>query len=321
MYKWFSGELKKTTLCTCRTGSGTPNPYALVYRTLRFALTHNHPVQRSALTYWEDKIPSRIDLGKSKYGGPFTAEQVENVKTFLQLIKVLLSLSGIFIVSFLIDIEMDDSVVSLNSHVVLINAISSSVAEGLLILFHGLFFLSRFRKYLPSMLRRIWIGASLIAACATCILLIQSIGSQHATSGQQVPCFLSFYSFHIMNLSPYLFMISCVLCDTAYVVLTVSLFEFIIAQSPQSMKGTLIGLYYMIRFGLAGFFVLVEYRAFDKYPTQGHALNCGTAYYFEITLLATLSLIIYIIVAYKYKLRERDEVVNVHIFAEEYYTK
>ena len=68
MYNWFSGELKKTTLCTCTTGSGTLNPYALVYRTLRFALTHNHPVQRSALTYWEDKIPSRIDLGKSKYG-------------------------------------------------------------------------------------------------------------------------------------------------------------------------------------------------------------------------------------------------------------
>ena len=29
----------------------------------------------------------------------------------------------------------------------------------------------------------------------------------------------------------------------------------------------------------------------------------------------------YCIVAYKYKLRERDEVVNVHIFAEEYYGK
>ena len=46
------------------------------------------PVNRSALTYWEEDIPSRIDLGKSKYGGPFTTEQVENVKTFFKLLVV-----------------------------------------------------------------------------------------------------------------------------------------------------------------------------------------------------------------------------------------
>ena len=58
-------------------------------------------MQRSALTYWEDEIPSRIDLRKRKYGGPFTIEEVENVKTFLQLLKVLLSLSGILVISFI----------------------------------------------------------------------------------------------------------------------------------------------------------------------------------------------------------------------------
>ena len=34
-------------------------------------------------------IPSRIDLGKHKYGGPFTTEQVKDVKTFLRLILVI----------------------------------------------------------------------------------------------------------------------------------------------------------------------------------------------------------------------------------------
>ena len=51
---------------------------------LKFAAKHKAPVNRSALTYWEDDIPSRLDLGKSKYGGPFTTEQVEDVKTFLK---------------------------------------------------------------------------------------------------------------------------------------------------------------------------------------------------------------------------------------------
>ena len=36
--------------------------------------------------------------------------------------------------------------------------------------------------------------------------------------------------------------------NIAYIVLTVSLIEFIIAQSSHAMKGILIGIYYVIRF-------------------------------------------------------------------------
>ena len=54
----------------------------------KFAAKHKAPVNRSALTYWEEDIPSRVDLGKSKYGGPFATEQVEDVKTFFKLMVV-----------------------------------------------------------------------------------------------------------------------------------------------------------------------------------------------------------------------------------------
>ncbi len=37
-------------------------------------------LNRSAFTYWEENIPSRLDLGKSRFGGPFTTEQVEDVR-------------------------------------------------------------------------------------------------------------------------------------------------------------------------------------------------------------------------------------------------
>uniref|UniRef100_A0A1X7SJY2 Uncharacterized protein n=1 Tax=Amphimedon queenslandica TaxID=400682 RepID=A0A1X7SJY2_AMPQE len=36
---------------------------------------HKYPENRSALTYWEEEAPSRLDLGKNKYGGPFTEEE------------------------------------------------------------------------------------------------------------------------------------------------------------------------------------------------------------------------------------------------------
>ena len=48
-------------------------------------------------TYWENKLRSRIDLGKRKYGGSFSEEDVENVKAFLRIVAVLLSTFGFFI--------------------------------------------------------------------------------------------------------------------------------------------------------------------------------------------------------------------------------
>ena len=63
--------------------SGRVNPYKLVYRIIKFARHHKIPVRRSAFTYCEDEWPSRLNLGKQKYGGPFTVEQVENVKASL----------------------------------------------------------------------------------------------------------------------------------------------------------------------------------------------------------------------------------------------
>ena len=67
--------------------SGSRNPYRLVYKVISFAREHRNPVQRSVFTYCEDELPSRLDLGKEIYGGPFTTEQVEDVKAFIGILK------------------------------------------------------------------------------------------------------------------------------------------------------------------------------------------------------------------------------------------
>ena len=67
----------------------TQNPFKLIYNVLKYAIKNKYPRCRSAFTYCEDEFPSRIDFGKSKYGGPFTTEQVEDVKTFFRLLSVL----------------------------------------------------------------------------------------------------------------------------------------------------------------------------------------------------------------------------------------
>jgi hypothetical protein len=79
----------------------TQNPFKLAYNVFRYAIKTKHPRQRSAFTYWEDDLPSRIDFGKVKYGGPFTTEQVEDVKTLIKSIGVIL------VVSFPVSVELN----------------------------------------------------------------------------------------------------------------------------------------------------------------------------------------------------------------------
>ena len=74
------------------------NPFHTVYGVLKFASQHKSPINRSSLTYWEDELPSRVDLAKEKYGGPFSTEHVEDVKTFLRISVVLASLGGFLLI-------------------------------------------------------------------------------------------------------------------------------------------------------------------------------------------------------------------------------
>ena len=68
------------------------NPFKMVYKVLKYSWKHKVPEHRSAFTFWEEDIPRRIDLGKNKYGGPFTNEEVEDTKTFFRILPLLLCL-------------------------------------------------------------------------------------------------------------------------------------------------------------------------------------------------------------------------------------
>ena len=67
------------------------NPFALIFKVLRYAIKTKHPRVRSAFTYWDERDYRRIDLAKMKYGGPFTTEQVEDIKTFFRIACVILA--------------------------------------------------------------------------------------------------------------------------------------------------------------------------------------------------------------------------------------
>ena len=70
------------------------NPLKKMWRVMVFALNNKHPLNRSAFTYCEENTPTRLNLGKQQYGGPFTFEEVEDVKTFFRLLLLLVTLFG-----------------------------------------------------------------------------------------------------------------------------------------------------------------------------------------------------------------------------------
>ena len=59
------------------------NPLKQIYNVFSYAARNKYPRQRSAVTYGE--LPSRFDLAKSRYGGPYSTEYVEDVKTFCRI--------------------------------------------------------------------------------------------------------------------------------------------------------------------------------------------------------------------------------------------
>ena len=82
--KWFHSE------------PGQTNPYKTVYNIIKYAKNHKYPLRRSAFTHCDNYIPSRLDFAKERYGGPFTTEQVENVKTLLRILLVLFAVGPVF---------------------------------------------------------------------------------------------------------------------------------------------------------------------------------------------------------------------------------
>ena len=69
------------------------NPIKLIIQVLNYTRKHRYPERRSAFTYLDEEQPSRMDFGKEKFGGPFTEEEVEDVKTVLRLIPLMVCLS------------------------------------------------------------------------------------------------------------------------------------------------------------------------------------------------------------------------------------
>ena len=124
-------------------------------------------MRRSALTYYKNTYPSRIDFGKLQYGGPFTNEEVEDTKTVLRLLVLLLSLFGFHFSSDEYSTSNHILYRSCPSSFILLYFIGNPTFLSIFITFLGIpifhaLKMSTIRKYISNMIKRMWFGSILL---------------------------------------------------------------------------------------------------------------------------------------------------------------
>ena len=301
---------------------GSANPYKLVYKVLRFAKDHTNPVRRSAFTYCENELPSRLDLGKEKYGGPFTTEQVEDVKAFIGILCVLLTLGPVvfadvafsenlpgLVRTYSYDYYFNDVDVPSYAHFY-----GSGCLTPLLMLILIPLYLCLFRPliqdHIPGILKRMGLGMVLCSISGLCTLVMSTINRNCARES----CKLTYF-----NISPHFLLIQFTLNALSYLLLYIASYEFVCAQSPHSMKGLLIGTFFAIK-GSFQLFGVVLYSVIGTECNVKFGLPvCTFTYYFINIVIALIGLIAFVLVARKYQYRQRDEPDNIYRYAEEYY--
>ena len=315
------------------TDSGSRNPYRLVYHVICFARKHTYPIRRSAFTYCEDELPSRLDLGKEKYGGPFTTEQVENVTVFLGLLRILLSLGPLFAVEsstfallsvFTIHLSGNFSL-CIRYHPSLVPFVTNGILPSFLTLCLMILYILFLRHLLCNcfrgMLKRMTLGMVLLIVPNICFFILDTIGHTRIRS-HNVGCFLvPSPTDDPLQINPLYLFIPLFCSSSGYVISYIAVYDFLCAQSPHSMKGLLIGTLFAIRgiFQLLG--ALVIMFPFLGWKLSSSFPSCGFAYYLVNIAVAIVGFVAFLYVAKSYKYRQRDEPDNIFRYAEEYYSK
>ena len=278
------------------------NPIKLIAKVLNYARKNKYPRNRSAFTYWEETYPSRLDLGKEKYGGPFTEEQVENVKVVLQLSPLFICITGLTSADEINWISKLEKEFSFFDCFIFKNALHVLVAS-LLILFYQLIVYPCFHNYIPSMLKRIGVG--LVFALLTTIYSVIMLACRD--------------HFLVDTTSYKASIISQVLYGIAFAFIYPTSLEFTIAQSPHEMRGFMVGLWYAAE-GVGYAITINSKYLFGCANNLG--MTCHSLYYFIAkSVIILIILMVFIVLAKRYNLRVRENEVNIHLIADEHYQR
>ena len=320
----------------------TQNLFKTVYGVIRYAMKHKSPRQRSAFTYTgEDELPSRIDFGKSKYGGPFTTEQVEDVKTLFRVVLVF------FVGCAFFGMTMEGRSIHNDLRNIFITALSHppeyvfnnfySVIGLVLVPLYVIVIYPLFHSYLPTLKSHVkfFIGITLRLVRYTMILALITYARQyythrhHITPSSNATLTCIFYKPHgwLNFLSETLDYRWIILLEALVAIFDllalIGCLEFYCAQVPYSMKGLVAGIIY----GLLAFFMILSQVVLLPFTMRSlewgrGTLSCGIWYLLTLLIYLVIVMAATVIMMRWYKRRKREDILpNEQIFAERYYSR
>ena len=288
------------------------NPIKLIVKVLNYARKNKYPRLRSALTYWEESIPSRLELGKDKYGGPFTEEEVEDVKTFFRYVPLLVCIFGftaIVIVQPSLNVlsNVDNKGRTLFTCLLNNNSIAYVSIVIALIAYKVVF--SKCYKYVPSMCKRIGLGLCLLLPYMT-VLVAMDIQNYNTDDNN---CTLTAIMYSDTSVNYVLTSVSQIIGIIGSAIVILASVELTVAQSPGHMRGLMVGMW----FGTIGVFFLLSYAIY--LPHRLIHSHCALYYHVTMSVCILVTISVYGVLAKNYKLRARNQVVNIpHIVATVY---
>ena len=311
------------------------NPFKTICEILKYSWKHKVPEHRSAFTYWEEDIPRRIDLGKNKYGGPFTNEEVEDTKTFLRILPLLLCLFGYHLAGDGYSALKQLQRTSCPSLPVLLLIVYNPLHMSTLVSVIGIpLYRLVIVKVIPRvknvrMLTKMWMGLylSLLQVVLYIIVVVNhdtTYWQQHHTvipyhyppgrlcyiirTGYEFSSNTSQYNDPVDN--TYLwFIIPQLLNGLSSLLVSMTIFEFISAQAPRTTQGLLIGQWYAT-FSIR--YLVID--ILDNFIIERRSwLICEGMKGF----LILVSLVLFSCMSSRYHYRQRDEIVNVQKMIED----
>ena len=318
------------------------NPYWNVWKVLRFAAKHGKPLgHRSAFTYSDDGKPSRLDFAKRIYGGPFETEVVEDVKTFLRIVVIMIATAPIFMLdipaSYLFPLfglhlgeNVTDKVPCDYGWMLFESGNLSSIISVFAIPVYILLVYPFIKKWVPPIIIRLGIGVTLMVALIISMLIIQAVANHYSleTGSVNNTClflekYLTHNNFYTDEFPTQVLVITNVLYGIAAPLISITVYEFISAQSPHTMKGLLLGVFYAFKglFITVGSILTFPFAQETLWSDQHGLFDCRFYYYLSYSVFGVFGMVVFILAARWYRYRERDDPPYRHQYAEDYYSR
>ena len=290
------------------------NPLPLVLKVVKFTIknkTHNHSRQG---------LLSKFDIAKQMYNGPFSSEQVEDVKTLFRVLAVI----GIVLIAC--------------SGLPTVNSISFKVAEHLrgwpndnsingcyqglgvfyvkrtvvmvAVLLYVIFIYPIFHTCIPSVSITTKFSYSVLFFFVSIVVLlgIETASYLQQTGSSETIVRCTFQSMYTADINFYWVIIPFVFHGFCSLLIITSGIEFICAQAPFNMKGLIVGIGCAL-YGLSSLIqVAISFPFMHSNIWERAPLTCGLWYFTLQGLIVLIGFLVVLLMVKLYKRRTRISV-------------